>query len=80
MLLPGNIVPISRSRLRTASISESRVGSSISSSALTIVCAAVQPYMSNASWGFDFGEYFLTASRYSLHRRRHRPTAGPRGP
>ena len=52
--------------LRTASISESRVGSFICSSAFAIVCATVQPYMANASLLFVRGEYFLIAAWYSL--------------
>src|SRR3954447_21613241 len=52
--------------LRTASISASRVGFFICSSALAMVWATVHPYMLKASSGSDFGEYFASADLYSL--------------
>ena len=55
--------------LRTDSISDSRVGSFIPSSALAIVCATVQPYMANASLLFVRGEYFLIDGVVLLDRR-----------
>ena len=52
--------------MRTASISEARVGSFICSSALAIVSAAPQPYTWKGSFGSDFGEYFFSPALYSF--------------
>ncbi len=64
--MPGSRMGISSSMLRTESISASRVGSSIPSSALTIVFATAQPYTWNGSSGSARGSCFSSPSLYSI--------------